>query len=62
MKKKIFARIGFADVIVPIEDAFNNDKPIIGKDTFLVGYEDEDGNECDENGNPLNQTNNEKTN
>ena len=52
MSKKVFARIGFADVIVPIEDI---DKMIkIVPDTFLVGYEDEDGNECDEDGSPLN--------
>ena len=52
MSKKVFARIGFADVIVPIEDI---DKEIeIVPDTFFVGYEDEDGNECDEDGNSLN--------
>lgn len=49
--KKVFARIGFTDIVVPIEDI---DKPIdIVPDTFFVGYEDEDGNECDEEGNPF---------
>ena len=49
--KKIFARIGFADVIVPIEKAY---EPITEvPDQFLVGYEDEDGNECNEDGSPL---------
>lgn len=53
MSKKIFARIGFADVIVPIEDI---DKEIeIVPDTFLVGYEDEDGNECNEEGLPISE-------
>lgn len=53
MSKKVFARIGFADVIVPIEDI---DKKIeIVPDTFLVGYEDEDGYECNEDGSPISE-------
>lgn len=49
--KKIYARIGFSDIVVPIED--QNKKITEVPDTFLVGYEDEDGNECDEEGNKL---------
>lgn len=50
MKEKIFAVIGFADVRVPIED---EDKPVSPdiNERFLVGYELEDGRECDEEGN-----------
>ena len=50
---KILARIGFEDKIVPIDDL----DCIVEKVTpqYLVGYEDEDGNECKEDGTYLNQ-------
>ena len=47
---QIFARIGFSDIVVSLEDARDNDKKLVGLDSFLVGYEDEDGRECDEDG------------
>ena len=50
--KQIFARIGFSDVIVPIE---KQEDRIIGEDTYIVGYEDEEGEECEEDGTYLNQ-------
>lgn len=55
MSKKVFARIGFADVMVPVEKAF---EPItVGNmpDQYLVGYEDEDGKECNEDGSPISE-------
>ena len=47
---KVFARIGFSDIIVPIED---QEKTFTGTDTYLVGYELEDGTECEEDGTKL---------
>ena len=51
--EKVFVRFGFSDKVVTLEDAENND--ITQDDCFLVGYEDEDGDECEEDGTYLNQ-------
>lgn len=55
MKKaeKVFARLGFEDLIVPIEDS---EKTFSTTETYLVGYEDEYGEECEEDGVYLNQS------
>jgi hypothetical protein len=51
---KVFARIGFADRVVPIEEVQNNaitlteDAPYL--EAYLIGYEDEEGRECLEDG------------
>jgi hypothetical protein len=59
MKKaeEIFVRIGFEDIIVPIKDA----DAVIETPTpqYLVGYEDAEGNECEEDGTYLNQNKDE---
>lgn len=51
MKKatKVFIGLGVNDIIIPKEDA---EKDINSKsiNTFFVGYEDEDGEECEEDG------------
>mgnify|MGYP003633397058 CR=1 FL=1 len=47
---KIFARMGFEDKVVTLEDANNNDIKITQDEVFLVGYEDEHGEECEEDG------------
>jgi hypothetical protein len=49
----IMVRIGFEDIVVPIEDS----EAVIEEITpqYLVGYEDEDGEECEEDGTYLNQ-------
>ena len=52
---KVFARLGFEDKVVTLEDANNNDIKITQDEVFLVGYEDEHGEECDEDGIYLNQ-------
>ena len=58
---KIFVRIGFDDLSVPLEDKEmviviqDSEGNSLDIDTFVVGYEDEDGNECDENGNYLDE-------
>tara|TARA_R110002049_G_scaffold231127_2_gene403451 strand:+ start:38590 stop:38772 length:183 start_codon:yes stop_codon:yes gene_type:complete len=49
---KVFARIGFSDVIVPVDQEESN---VVGTDTFLVGYEDENGRECERGGTYLTQ-------
>lgn len=46
-KKKVFARLGFSDIIVPIED---QEKVFSSTDAYLVGYELEGGVECEEDG------------
>ena len=63
MSKEIFVRLGVSDLVLSKEDNdnFNGYVTVLDKDgeyvtdveTYLVGYEDEDGNECDEEGNLL---------
>tara|TARA_R110000796_G_scaffold181330_1_gene297924 strand:+ start:55786 stop:55977 length:192 start_codon:yes stop_codon:yes gene_type:complete len=47
---EVFARIGFSDKVVPLADAQDNDKPLVSDESYLVGYEDESGRECDSDG------------
>jgi len=49
---KVFARIGFEDLVVPISDS---GKVLSSEETYLVGHEDEDGEECEEDGTYLDQ-------
>lgn len=52
--KKIYVRIAFADIVVPIDELSTNH---VGENSYIVGHEYEDGTECDSCGNPLpNQT------
>jgi hypothetical protein len=53
--EKVFVRFGFSDMVVTLEDANNNDIKITQDDCYLVGYEDEYGEECEEDGTYLNQ-------
>jgi hypothetical protein len=50
---KILVRFGVEDIIIPIEDIEESTNPE-SINTYFVGYEDEDGNECDSEGNYLN--------
>jgi len=64
---KVFVRLGFSDVVITKEEneKFNghvdlisevecDDCPVMAStESYLIGYEDEDGNECDEDGNYL---------
>lgn len=45
-KELIFKRIGFVDVVVPYEHNGENLDP----DGEIIGYEDENGDECSEDG------------
>ena len=61
MSKEIFERIGFSDILVSkskrvpkyitIKDSDGN--VIDETQAYLIGYELEDGTECDENGSEL---------
>jgi hypothetical protein len=53
--EKVYARFGFSDKVVPLEDAENNDIEITQDECYLVGYEDEFGEECEVDGTYLNQ-------
>ena len=63
MAKKIFVRLGVSDIVLTKEEAAtipgyvnvidNQGEYVTDVETYLVGYEDEDGNECEEDGNPL---------
>ena len=66
-KKEVFVRLGFEDVILTKEeyDNFNGyvdmisedddaDDPVIGStEAYIIGYEFEDGTECNEDGTKL---------
>lgn len=63
MSKNLFVRLSTSDIVLPKsdEDKIPNYITIVDKDgeylteveVYSIGYEDEDGNECDENGNKL---------
>ena len=57
MKKanKVMVRLGFSDMIVTLEQAMDNTNEICSPDSFVVGYEDENGIECSSDGVYLNQ-------
>ncbi len=48
--EKIMVRLGFSDQVVSLEDAYDNEKEICSCDSYVVGYEDENGRECTHNG------------
>ena len=63
----VLVRLGFSDVVITREEneRFNGHVDLISEvecddcsvmattESYLIGYEDEDGRECDENGNYL---------
>lgn len=51
-KKEIYVRYGVSDIIVPIEESEQDDFQI-DENAYFIGYEDEEGNECNEDGTPL---------
>jgi len=59
MKKEIYVRMGVGDLLLTKEDAEKlTSKYVVIKDVgevelYHVGYEDEEGNEVDEDGNEL---------
>jgi hypothetical protein len=51
---KVFIRLGVEDIIIKKEDV-EEDTKLEDVNTYFVGYEDEDGEECDEDGTYLKQ-------
>lgn len=58
MKKadKVMVRLGFSDMVVTFEEAMDNSNEICSPESFVVGYEDENGEECEADGTYINQT------
>lgn len=54
-KGEIQVRMGIADFIYSKEEYDNNAMPGIPEGAYFIGYEDDEGRECDEEGNYLNQ-------
>ena len=54
--KEVFVRLGFEDIVVTKEESENGEYNTSA--SYLIGYEDEDGEECEEDGTYLKQTNN----
>jgi len=57
--KEVYVRLGVQDLIITKEDYENHN---YGTDCtcYFLGYEDENGNECEEDGTYLNQNKDEK--
>jgi len=53
-KPQIYARLGVSDILRPKEQLHSETLQIDMEDvvTYLIGYEFEDGTECDEDGEP----------
>lgn len=47
---KIMVRLGFSDQVVSLEEAYDNEREICSCDSYVVGYEDENGRECTSTG------------
>lgn len=54
---KIFVRLGFEDIIVTKEESESGEYNTPA--SYLIGYEDAEGNECEEDGTYLNQNKDE---
>tara|TARA_R100000541_G_scaffold21346_1_gene31280 strand:- start:19103 stop:19327 length:225 start_codon:yes stop_codon:yes gene_type:complete len=48
--KKVMVRLGFSDMVVTMEEAMDNTNEICSPDSFVAGYEDENGKECNSDG------------
>lgn len=51
--KNIFARIGFEDITVPVDEMESIVEEVSPQ--YFIGYEDEDGEECEKDGTYLRQ-------
>ena len=51
--KEVFVRLGFKDIVVTKEESENGEYNTSA--SYLIGYEDAEGNECEEDGTYLNQ-------
>lgn len=57
--KKVFVRYGHGDTLLSIDDYHAGKEPSPGS-YYFIGFEDEDGRECKEDGTYLNQKKNEQ--
>lgn len=57
--KDVYVRIGFSDQVVSLKDAVDPNKEICSCDSYVVGYEDKDGRECNSDGVYLDQPSNQ---
>ena len=56
--EKVFARVGFKEKVVPLSSYYLY--TTTQNHSYLIGYEDEDGMECEEDGTYLYQDRDEK--
>ena len=47
--KVIYVRYGFSDQVMKVTDSLKGDE-VCSCNSYIVGYEDENGKECDETG------------
>lgn len=52
---KVLARIGFSDIVIPLSELEEETNPLVGTQSYFIGYEDEEGRECERDGTYLNQ-------
>jgi hypothetical protein len=55
--EKVMVRMGFSDQVLSLKDAYDNNKEICSCESYVVGYEDENGRECTEDGTYLDNKN-----
>ena len=48
--KTILVRLGVPDIVCSNEDYVDGNVDFIPEDAYLIGYEDENGKECEEDG------------
>ena len=53
--KTVLLRYGFSDVVVTPEQSDDDNFRIRSSDSYFIGYEDEDSEECEEDGTYLDQ-------
>lgn len=56
--KEVFVRLGMPDIVITKEEHDNepnSNEETIPHDAYFIGYEDEEGEECDEDGTYLDQ-------
>jgi hypothetical protein len=54
--EKIFVRLGLEDIVIEMNESYDPeaDTDLEDVNAYFIGYEDEEGNECEEDGTYLN--------
>ena len=55
--KEVFVRLGFSDMVVTMKEAMDNTNEICSPNSYVAGYEDENGKECNSDGTYLGDPN-----